>query len=96
MLCNVKKRFTPNRPAADLFLGWRFDKKSCSIREVAEVKVVGEGRSDAIGNLCRSGETLVRSGFFSYVSNLSNLPVVVFLLILFVDFTVDAKRPKYF
>jgi hypothetical protein len=41
------------------------------------------------------GEKLVQSGFFAYVSNLPNLPVVAFLLILFADFYYGAKHPKY-
>ena len=41
------------------------------------------------------GETLVQSGFFNYVSNFPSLPIVALLLVLFVNFYYDAKRPKY-
>jgi len=38
---------------------------------------------------------IVQSGFLTYVSHLSNLPVVVFSLVLFADFILEVKRPKF-
>ena len=41
------------------------------------------------------GQFVAQSGFINYISNIENLPVVVFGLILFADFILGSKRQRY-